>query len=110
MGTPEPPIQLVGQDRLSQREQIEAVLKRAREKKEPVRVRLPFTLYDQDTSRGYTFIRDAAWNLQLPTDQTTPETIERLIFTLGQCVTAIAREGTEEVLKRLEPDPIEGVG
>lgn len=106
MGTPapEPQIQLTGQDRLSQREQIEGVLGRVKGKGEPLRVRLPFTLYDYDTARGYTFVRDASWNLQLPSEHIVPETIERLIYTIGQCMTAIAREGTEKVLQKIAPD------
>lgn len=89
-------------DRLSQREQIEQVLVRAREKKEPIRVRLPFSLYDYDTSRGYMFVRDATWNLQLPIDQTDADTIQRLIETLGKCIVAIATEGSEAVIQKLE--------
>ena len=90
-----------GADRIPQREQIEQVLSRAREKGEPVRVRLPFTLYDQDVTRGYVFLRDATWNLQLSSDQITPETIEQLIQTIGQCIVAIAQHGSEQVHKAL---------
>ena len=90
-----------GSDRIPQREQIEQVLTRAREKGEPVRVRLPFTLYDQDVTRGYVFLRDATWNLQLRSDQITPETIEQLIQTIGKCIVAIAQHGSDEVSEAL---------
>lgn len=89
-------------DRLTQREQIEQVIARAREKQEPVRIRLPFSMYDYTAARGYEFLRDATWNLQLPCDQTTPETIEQLIETLGKCIVAIASEGSETVMAKLE--------
>lgn len=89
-------------DRLTQREQIMEVLQRAKEKGEPVRIRLPFSLYDYDTTRTYIPIRDAAWNLQLPTAQTTPEMIEQLIVTIGKCLVAIAQEGSEKVIEKLE--------
>ena len=89
-------------DRLPQREQIEQVLLRAQQKKEPVRVRLPFSLYDHDVTRGYVFVRDATWNLQLPVDQTTPETIQALIHAIGRCLVAIAEQGSERVIEKLE--------
>ena len=95
-----------GTDRLSQREQIELVVARARERQEPIRVRLPFTLYEYSTERAYTFVRDAVWNIQLPVTQTTPETIEKLIDTIGRCIVAIAQEGSDEIMRRLlEPPP-----
>lgn len=99
---PEPPISLITTaDRLTQREQIEEVLARAKAKGEPVRVRMPFSLYDAADTRGYVFLRDAVWNLQLPSDRTSPETIEKLIYTIGQCVVAIAEKGSDAVIKRL---------
>lgn len=103
MATPDP-IQISvssSADRLSQREQIDQVLARAREKKEPVRVRLPLTLYDHDTTRGYVFLRDATWNLQLPSETLTPETVEQLIQTIGKCIVAIAQHGSDEVQEAL---------
>jgi hypothetical protein len=102
MPSPEPPISLTsGADKLTQRQQIEEVLERTRSKGEPVRVRLPFSLYDQADTRGYVFVRDAVWNLQLPSELTTPETIEKLIATLGACIVAIASEGSDAVIKKL---------
>lgn len=89
-----------GADRLSQREQITQVLGWAQEKGQPVRVRLPFTLYDTD--RSYVFIRDATWNLELPSAALTPETIEQLIQTIGRCIVAIATQGSDAVLGKLE--------
>lgn len=106
---PEPVISLTGQDRLTQREQISTVLGRAQEKREPLRVRLPFTLYDHGAQRAYVFVRDAAWNLQLKSDQLTPEIIEQLIRTIGECMAAIARDGTEAVMQKLAPPLVEGV-
>jgi hypothetical protein len=47
------------------------------------------------------FLRDAVWNLQLPSELTTPETIEKLIATLGACIVAIASEGSDAVIKKL---------
>ena len=102
MPLPEPPISLIsGADKLTQRQQIEEVLDRAKAKQEPVRVRLPFSLYDQADTRGYVFVRDAVWNLQLPSEQTSPETIEKLIHTIGQCIVAIASEGSDAVIAKL---------
>lgn len=82
--------------RRSQVEQLTAMLSQAHELQRPVRIRLPFTYYDH-TTRGYTQVRDAAWNLQLPVEQTTPETIAQLIAVLGQCIVAIAQHGSAEV-------------
>lgn len=96
---PEPLISFV--DRRSQAEQIAEILERTRARNEVVRVRIPFMLYDYGDNRNYAGIRDASWNLQLPTDRTTPETIARLIDTIGQCIVAIAREGSENVLTKL---------
>ncbi len=90
-----------GADKLSQREQIEQVLARAQGKNEALRVRIPVTLYDHAESRGYVFLREATWNLQLPIAQTTPETVEDLIQTLGACINAIAREGSVAVREKL---------
>lgn len=99
------PIQITvtsGSERRTQSEQIDQVLARAQEKHGPLRIRLPFSLYDYDTTRGYVFVRDATWNLQLPSAQATRETIEELIEILGTCIVAIAQEGVETVRKKLE--------
>ncbi len=99
------PIQITvtsGADKLTQREQIEQVLARAQAKQQPMRVRIPVTLYDHDTTRGYVFVRDATWNLELPIAQTSAETIEQLIETLGACVVAIARDGSAAVREKVQ--------
>lgn len=100
MGSPDPHFVIAEPDPRTRRDQIEAVIALAREKGEPIRVRLPLTLYGTP-QRGYIALKDAAWNLQLPTEQTTPEAIERLIHTIGKCLVAIAQDGSEEVLRRL---------
>ena len=89
-------------DRATQREQITQVLERNAAKGEPVRVRIPFTLYDAEMNRGYQAIREAAWNLTLDGATTTPEIIEDLIATIGRCIVAIAQEGSIHVIERLE--------
>lgn len=92
-------------ERLSQRAQIEQVLELARAKGEPLRVRLPFTLYDQDnSSRGYVALRDATWNLALPSADLTPEVIEELIATIGVCITAVATRGSARVRALLQEE------
>ena len=104
----DPPITLVtGNERLTQREQLEAFLQRAALAKQPIRMRLPLTLYDsQSDSRGYVPLRDAAWNFHMPADQIGVEDIERLIQALGHCITAISTLGPTAVMARLElPDP-----
>ena len=101
MPEPEPQISLVNPDRQTQRQQIEEVLARAQATGNLVRVRIPFSLYDTADTRGYVFLRDAVWNLQLPSELTTPETIEKLIATLGACIVAIASEGSDAVIKKL---------
>lgn len=88
-------------DRLSQREQIEQVLTLAQQKGKPILVRLPFTLYDHTTARGYRYVRDATWNITLPIAQASPEQIEELIVTIGECLAAIAREGSEAVRRKV---------
>lgn len=99
---PEPSISVTSPaDRLTAHEQIEQVLERARVKGEPLRIRLPFSLYDQADSRTYVGVRDAAWNLALPSEHTTPETVEKLIDTIGQCIVAIAKEGCDTIVARL---------
>jgi len=98
----EPQISLVNPDRQTQRQQIEEVLTRAQAKGDLLRVRIPFSLYDTTDTRGYVFLRDAVWNLQLPSELTTPETIEKLIATLGACIVAIAAEGSDAVIKKLQ--------
>lgn len=92
--------------RPTQRSQIELVIARAKERGEPLRIRLPLSLYDHTDSRSYIFLRDAAWNLSLPVEQATAETIEELIATIGSCLVAVARHGGEKVrvaLDGLEP-------
>lgn len=86
-----------GTDRQSRADQIAEVLARVRAKGEPVRVRLPFTLYDYADARSYVFLRDATWNLQLPGETTTPEAVEALIHALGVCIVAIATHGSGPV-------------
>lgn len=85
-------------DKLPQREQIEQLLQRAKDKAEPLRIRVPLTLYD---SKNYVFLRDAAWNLQLPAEQVSVEQIEQLIGAIGTCITAIARDGSAAVVEKL---------
>jgi|SRR3972149_2742334 len=86
-----------GEERLTRRAQIEQVLARAQARAEPIRIRLPLTIYDYADNRSYAFLRDAAWNLQLPLDQVTPDTIEGLIRTIGACIVAIATHGSAAV-------------
>jgi hypothetical protein len=89
------------QDRPSPREQIDQILERARDKKEPLRIRLPFSLYDYSDSRGYVQVSEAAWNLQLPAEETDSEMVMRLIETIGKCIVAIAAHGSEAVEEQL---------
>lgn len=94
------PIQITvtsGADRLSQREQIAQVLHRAQQRGEPLRIRIPFTLYDHAHTRSYVFPRDATWNLQIPQATLTVENVQELIATLGKCITTIALHGSAEV-------------
>lgn len=91
-------------DRLTRREQIEQVLERARSKKEPIRVRIPFQLYDYDTTRGYLNVRDASWNLTLPILQATPDTVEDLIAVIDKFVRALGELGARGTAERLEGD------
>lgn len=89
-------------DRPSAHDQIVEVLERARAKGEPVRVRIPFLLYDHDSSRGYTTVRDTAYNMALPSAETTPEAIERMFEAIGKCIVLIAQEGSDAMLRKLE--------
>lgn len=88
----------------SLQDQLEQLLEgyRKQEAAGPVRVRIPLTIYDIADSRTYIPIREAAWNLQLPIEQTTPETIERLIEVIGKVIVAVATEGSETILRRIE--------
>lgn len=98
----EPQITLTSsQQRPDQRTQIEDVLERARARKDTLRIRLPFSLYDYSDQRGYMQLRDAAWNLQLPADQTDAAMVMRLIDTIGKCIVAIATHGSAEVEEAL---------
>ena len=102
MGDPVPMTVTSGTDRLTPREHIEQVLARAKDRREPFRIRLPFQLYSQDERRTYEGVRDVSWNIQLDPAQTTPEGVEELIRTLGACISAIAVEGCGAVLEKLE--------
>jgi hypothetical protein len=86
--------------RPTSRQQIEEVLVRARLKNEPLRVRLPFTLYDHDVTRTYVVLRDTAWNISLP--QASVEGVEDLIGTISLCLNEIILRGTASVRARLE--------
>lgn len=87
----------------TQAQQIAAVLALAQAKQLPMRVRIPFSLYDHDpVSRNYVNVKDAAWNLALPSEGLEVAHVERLIHTIGVCMAAIAREGSERVLEKLE--------
>lgn len=102
--TPPLPITVTGADRLNRREQLEQIFTRARERAKDgiLRVRLPLSIFDYTDQRTHVYIRDAAWNLQLPLEHTTPDDIEQLIKVIGVCLTAVAREGAEKVKERLE--------
>jgi len=91
-----------GADRLSQREQIQQVLQRAQQRNEPLRIRIPFTLYDHAATRSYVFPRDATWNLQIPQQQLTVEMVQDLIATLGKCITAVAQHGSAAVFTAVQ--------
>lgn len=92
---------VAGIDRLSRREQVEQVLARARERREPLRVRLPMTLYDHADSRSYVFLRNATWNVQLPSETASPEMVEDLITAIGTCLSAIGQHGSQAVAETL---------
>ena len=95
------PPQISVSDRATRQEQIEEIFDRARAKGEPLRIRIPFGLYDYGPSRSYVNLRDASWNLQLTLEDSTPQTINAMIETVGACITAISELGLEEVKKRL---------
>ena len=102
----EPQIRVLsGADRATARDQISEVIARARAKGEPVRIRIPFSLYDHDTSRAYVFVRDATWNLSLPAEETEPETVENLIQVIGRCIVSVATAGSAAVLQALDTIP-----
>lgn len=91
-------------DRPSIEDQIETILQRARELGKPARVRIPVLLYDYRDrgSEQYVALRESAWNLQFPIEQTTPATLQELIETIGKCVVAVATHGSEAVTGKLE--------
>lgn len=96
---PDPQISVM--DRLSQRAQIETVLERARMKEEPLRVRIPLTLYEYDAGRNYITLRDAIWNLQLPSETTTPEDVERVVEAMGVFIRCLGEDGVDETVAAL---------
>lgn len=105
MPDPLPMTVVAGSNRPSRRDQIDDLIARAQARGEPIRLRLPLSFYDYSDSRSYSFLRDAAWNLSLPSTDATPETIEALIRSLGACLVAIATHGSarvEEVLRLLQ--------
>lgn len=100
----EPQIQVAsGLDRPTQREQIDDIIARAREKGEPVRIRLPLSLYNYSTSRGYIELRDASWNLQLPSETLNPESVEQLIYAIHVFVRTLGDIGAAATVARLTP-------
>jgi hypothetical protein len=95
-----------GLDRPSQRDQIADIIARAREKGEPVRLRLPLSLYNYAANRGYIELRDASWNLKLASDQVTPEAVELIITALHTFVRTLGEVGAQAAMARLllQPD------
>jgi len=91
--------------RTTAREQIEQAIQVARTRKQPLRVRIPFGLYNYGAARGYTFVRDAAWNLTLPSEITEAAHIESYIQAIGRCIVAITEEGVDAVLDKLGDGP-----
>jgi hypothetical protein len=104
----EPPIQMAsGLDRPTQRDQILEIIQRAQQKHDLVRMRLPLALYNYGTSRGYTELRDASWNLQLPSENLQPEAIESIIAAVHLFIRTLAEVGATETMRRLLPLPEE---
>lgn len=102
----EPQISLVSRaEKPSQRDQLEEVIRRARDRQEPIRLRLPLHFYDTEQGRGYTAVRDAAWNITLPSETTSPEAVERFIYTISRCLAALSELGTEQTLRKLGVEP-----
>lgn len=97
---PEPQIQLL--DKPTQREQIDEIIARAREKGEPVRIRLPVALYNYKESRGYVELREASWNLQLPSDTATPESVGTIIQAIDVFIRTLSEVGAAAVMERLQ--------
>lgn len=90
------------------REQIADVIERARQAGEPLRIRLPFTLYNYQKNRTYEQVRDAVWNITLAdVPPVTPEHVEGIIEALGKCVVALSEQGSEAVMRKLQ-EPVEG--
>lgn len=95
-------------DRRTARQQIEQVLVSVRASGEPLRMRIPVTLYSAETvNRGYVTVPDSAWNLTF--DNTTPpEVIEAHILAIGKCLVAITAQGSAVVLRKLAASEPEG--
>jgi hypothetical protein len=102
----EPQIQITTPaNRASAQDQILEVLERAKLKQDVFRIRIPFTLYEYGVSRNYATVRDAVWNIAIPTDQVSVEYVETLIQTIGVCIAAIAKEGADVVVAKLGVEP-----
>lgn len=96
--------------RQSRRDRIAEVIQLARDRKDPLRIRLPFTLYDYKANRGYAYLRDSTWNITLPSEELTPEQVENLIGTIDRFMIAVANHGSgtvDELLRGLPDTPIE---
>lgn len=94
--------------RATAREQIAVAIQLAQSKEQPLRIRIPFGVYNYNQSRGYTFVRDAAWNLSMPSEAVTVEHVEKYINALGRCIAAIITDGPEGVVAKLgegNPEP-----
>lgn len=83
------------------RQQIEQMLASAQAADEPLRIRIPVTLYNAEANRSYTPIADTVWNLSYP-NSAGVETIEAFISALGACLIAITLQGSATVLRKLE--------
>jgi uridine phosphorylase len=87
------------------RQQIETVLERAQERGDPLRIRLPFTLWEYSEKKTYVTLREAVWLLTVPSEgvggQSAVDAVEELIQAMDAWVKAVGSAGAGRMLKAL---------
>lgn len=86
-------------DRLTPVEQLQQALELAREKREPLRLRVACQVYDLP-SRTYGNVRDAIWRLTVPAE-TSAEAVKGMIDAVQLALETLAAVGAEELEGRL---------
>ena len=97
----EPTISMQSSERPTRRQQLETAIAAVTAKNDPLRLRMPVTIYGGDGN--YETLRDTTFNFTL--EGATVESTEVVIDTISTLLNTMTQIGVQETLRRLTAEP-----